>query len=171
MTSYPYLGIEGYQPVWQRGLPSIKATHGRRLVDLLGRRLTRAWLLWDREADEWFADAPVLLDLDGEQLEIQHQKLDDLSLTWDTTDAHAPVSFLEFDLCWRDDAVPELAALAGGLVQSVALLEWRGRDMADGMVAVRLLLDDGEVTVYNALDENGLSFDPPQDAYAVHRLA
>ncbi|MEV1024430.1 hypothetical protein [Streptomyces sp. NPDC050264] len=29
--------------------------------------LTAARLVWDREDDEWFSDAPVLFDFDGEQ--------------------------------------------------------------------------------------------------------
>jgi hypothetical protein len=36
--------------------------------------LTRASLLRDRERDEWFADAPVLLEFDSEQVEVQHNK-------------------------------------------------------------------------------------------------
>jgi hypothetical protein len=168
---YPYLGIEGYEPAWQRGFASIRATHGSHLVDLLGRRLTHAWLLWDQETDEWFADAPVLLDFDGEQLEIQHQKFDDVSLTWGTADADAPVSFLEFDLVWRSGVVPDLTRLEGQHLRDVTLLEWQGSDMANGMVAVHLLFDDGQLTVYNALDENGLSFGPPMPQYVRHRSA
>ena len=38
----------------------------------------------------------------------------------------------------------------------------------DGMVAVVLRFDDGQLTVYNALDENGLSFGPPMDQYVSH---
>jgi hypothetical protein len=171
VTTYPYLGIEGYQPVWQRGLASIRARHGRRLAALVGSRFTHAWLLWDRDADEWFADAPVLLDFDGEQLEIQHQKFDDLSITWVTADPNQPVSFAEFELTWRGGATPDLARLEGQRLREISLLEWQGGDMADGMVAVHLGFDDGQMTVYNALDENGLSFTPPMAQYVSHRPA
>ncbi|WP_344250432.1 hypothetical protein [Isoptericola hypogeus] len=171
MRSDPYFGIEGYKPAWQRGLRSIQARHGRRLASLVGRRLTHAWLLWDRENDEWFADAPVLLDLDGEQLEIQHQKFDDLSLTWSTVDPFASVAYPEFDLVWRTGAVPDLARLEGQHLRDITLLEWQGGDMADGMVAVHLCFDDGQLAVYNALDENGVSFDRPSRQYVTHRIA
>jgi hypothetical protein len=171
VTTDPYFGIEGYQPVWGRGLASIRSRHGRRLAGLVGRRLAHSWLLWDRDADEWFADAPVLLDFDGEQLEIQHQKFDDLSLTWVTADANRPVSFPEFDLAWRSGATPDLAHLGGQRLREISLLEWQGGDMADGMVAVHLSFDDGQLTVYNALDENGLSFGPPMVQYVSHRPA
>jgi hypothetical protein len=171
VTTYPYLGIEGYQPVWQRGLASIRARHGRRLGGLVGRRLTYAWLLWDRDADEWFADAPVLLDFDGEQLQIQHQKFDDLSIAWATADPNRPVSFPETNLAWRSGAMPDLAHLEGQYLREVSLLEWRGGDLADGTVAVHLRFDDGQLTVDNALDENGLSFTAPMAQYGIHRPA
>lgn len=168
--SYRYLGVEGYQPNFQRGLTEIAETHRRPLAGLIGRRLTRTWLLWDRERDEWFADAPVLLEFDGEQVEVQHHKFDELSLTWNTVDPGGPVQFEDFDLCWRSDAAAVLSGLQGQSVRQVSLLEWRGRDMAGDMVAVHLVFDDGQVTGYNALDENGLSFDDPQPEYAWHRM-
>lgn len=143
--------------------------HGRRLAGLVGRRLSHAWLLWDRDAEEWFADAPVLLDFDRDQLEIQHQKFDDLSITWATADPNKPVSFLEFDLAWRSGATSDLANLEGRHLREISLLEWRGCDMADSMVAVHLRFDDGQLTVYNALDENGLSFTWPMAHYVSHR--
>lgn len=59
VTTCPYLGIEGYQPGWLRGPASIRARHGRRLTGLMDRWLTDVWLLWNREADQWFADGPV----------------------------------------------------------------------------------------------------------------
>jgi hypothetical protein len=126
VTTYSYFGIEGYQPVWRRGLASIRARHGRRLAGLVGRRLAHVWLLWDLDADEWFADAPVLLDFDGEQLDIQHQKFDEVSTTWVTADPNKPVSFLEFDLAWRSGATPDLRHLEGQHLREISLLEWQG---------------------------------------------
>ncbi len=170
MTSFPYLEVQGYEPTWQRGLKAVAATHGERLSALVGRRLANAWLLWDRNEDRWFADAPVLLDFSGEQLEVQHQKFDELSLTWNTTDASKPVAFPDFDLFWRTDAVPELTRVAGAVVRAVSLLEWQGGDMADGMVAVRLVVEGEQFTVFNALDENGLAFGQPMPQYIEYRL-
>ncbi len=43
------------------------------LAALVGRRLSAVWLVWDRDDDTWFADAPVLLGFEGEQVELCHQ--------------------------------------------------------------------------------------------------
>ena len=57
-------GIPGYQPHWLNGRDSIRAAHGRRLAGLVGLTLRHLWLAWDLDDDEWFADAPVLLDFE-----------------------------------------------------------------------------------------------------------
>ncbi|XVS65101.1 hypothetical protein ACQPYE_03270 [Actinosynnema sp. CA-299493] len=66
-------GIEGYRPDWGNGLDDAMR-HAARMRALVGRRLTDAWLVWDLERDEWWADCPVLLDFDGERIEINHAR-------------------------------------------------------------------------------------------------
>lgn len=157
-------GIEGYQPDWLSGLSTISAAHGARLESLVGRSLTHAWVVWDLDNDEWFSDGPVLFDFDGEQVEVNHYKFDDLSLTWNSVDPARPINWPgtpEYPLAWRDDAMQELAARHGETLRAVELSEWTGNDMANGMVSVRFTLTGGIVTVVNALDENGLEFESP----------
>ncbi|GAA3470616.1 hypothetical protein [Nonomuraea roseola] len=37
-------------------------------------------MVWDLDEDEGFADCPVLLDFEGEQVEINHRKFDALTI-------------------------------------------------------------------------------------------
>ena len=65
---------------------AVLAAQADRLSALVGRRLTGAWTVWIERVDEWFADMPVVLQFDdGTQLEVCWQKLDDLTLSWNTT--------------------------------------------------------------------------------------
>ncbi|MFD5989838.1 hypothetical protein [Streptomyces cyaneofuscatus] len=162
--------IDTYAPEWLHGRAGITAAHGDRLRALAGRTLTRAWVLWDVEDDTWFADAPVLLDFGGEQVEIQHHKFDDIAIGGNSLASHGPARWPGFDLCWRADAMPGLTSLHGQALESVELLEWRGADLAQGMVALGFVFPHGRVTVFNALDENSLSFTLPGPDYAVHAL-
>ncbi|MCX5554619.1 hypothetical protein [Streptomyces sp. NBC_00038] len=164
-------GIENYRPHWLNGRSAVLAAHGRPLHALIGRPLTHAWLVWDVQDDEWFSDCPVLLDFTGEQVEINHAKLDDLSITWNTVDTHRPVLWPDFDLQWRHDIRPELHALQSQRLQDVELLEWAGTDMAQGTVAVSFHFPHGQLTIANALDENGLTFGPPESRYLRHSLS
>ncbi|MEV0890134.1 hypothetical protein [Promicromonospora sp. MEB111] len=162
-----YFGIEHYKTEYQHGLDAITARHGDRLDALAGRVLRRTWVLWDAEDDSWFSDAPVLFDFGNEQLEIQHYKFDELSITWNTIDARSAVRWPESELVWSDDALAGLSHLHGQRVLAGQLLEWRGPDpdLANGMVAVGVVLENGRVLVYNALDENGLDFGQPRPEY------
>ncbi|GAB3406641.1 hypothetical protein [Flindersiella endophytica] len=169
-------GIAGYRPRWMTGLAAVRAACGARLGKLAGQRLTRSGVVWDLDADEWFADAPVFLDFGGEQVELNHQKFDELSITWNTGDPAAPIAWAAdagLQLAWRDDVPPELAALRGQLLRTVELLEWRPadqRDLASGTLAVHFAFERGGLTLYNALDENGLTFEPPDDQWRRHPL-
>ena len=68
---------------------------------LEGRKLTRALLVWDLDEDVWFSDGLILLDFEGEQVEIVHQKFDEISMTWNTVDPAQPLDWAEtgFRLC------------------------------------------------------------------------
>ncbi|MFD9949928.1 hypothetical protein ACFWYW_20270 [Nonomuraea sp. NPDC059023] len=165
-------GISGYRPVWLSGSSVVATAHEGRLALLEGRRLTRALLMWDLDEDVWFSDGPVLLDFEGEQVEIVHQKLDEISITWNTVDPARPLDWTGggFRLTWRGREPDELASLQGQRLQAVELLEWTGDDMAQGMVAVGFLFPHGRLTIYNALDENGMEFGDPDQRYTCQRL-
>ncbi|MET7741869.1 hypothetical protein [Streptomyces sp. NPDC005385] len=64
----------------------------------------------------------------------------------------------------------ELHAFQGQILQDVALLEWSGSDMAQGTVAVSFRFPHSQLTIANALDENGLAFGPPESRYQRHSL-
>ncbi|GHC59903.1 MULTISPECIES: hypothetical protein [Streptomyces] len=164
-------GIGGYRPHWLNGRFAVEAAHGRRLRALIGRPLARVWLVRDVQDDEWFSDCPVLFDFTGEQVEINHQKFDDLSITWNTVDPRQPVRWADFDLQWRHDRRPELHALQDQVLQDVQLLEWTGDDMAQGAVAVSFSFPRGRLTIANALDDNELTFGPPDSRYQKRSLS
>ncbi|MFI0240285.1 hypothetical protein [Streptomyces sp. NPDC016845] len=161
-------GIEGYRPRWSSGRSSVVAGHGHRLRALVGRPLTCVWLVWDLEDDEWFRDCPVLLDFSGERVEINHRKFDDLSITWNTVDPARPVLWPGLELRWRFDADAELLGLRGQVLRDVELLEWSGRDAAEGTLAVSFLFRRDRLTIANALDENELTLGPPDSRYRPH---
>ncbi|MBT2369307.1 hypothetical protein J7E88_29380 [Streptomyces sp. ISL-10] len=161
-------GIADYQPMWLGGLSAVAREHGDRLRGLAGRTLTRVWMVWDLQDDEWFCDCPVLFDFDGERVEVNHQKFGDLSLTWNMTDPTSPVLWPGCDLQWRPEPLPGLHALRGLPLKGAELLEWTGRDVAQGSIDVSFAFETGRVTVFNALDENGLSFAPPGPSQRSH---
>lgn len=165
-------GIQDYEPHWLQGRSDITAAHGGRLASLTGQALQHVWVVWDLDADEWFTDAPVLLDFGDQRVSIDHQKFDDLCITWDTVDPTRAIEDHEFNLAWRPDAMPQLAELAGRTLQRVVLLEWNGGpgDVASGTIAIGLDFAPAWLTIFNALDENGFAFGTPGGGYRHHLL-
>lgn len=163
-------GVSGYRPEWMTGLSVIMAAQRSRLAGLVGRRLTRMLVVWDLDEDAWFADGLVLLDFDGEQVEIVHRRFNDISITWNTVDPAQPMDWAGqgFRLAWRDDAFRDVAALEGRALRAVELLDYVDDDMAKGMVALSFVFPHGRITVHNALDENGIEFESPDLRYDRH---
>lgn len=64
-----------------------------------------------------------------------------------------------------------MAARHGQRLAAVELLEYVGGDMADGSVALGLGFADDWLTIYNALDENGIEVGEISPQYRRHRLS
>ncbi|MBB4986572.1 MULTISPECIES: hypothetical protein [Streptomyces] len=58
----------------------------------------------------------------------------------------------------------------GGRFVAAVLVEWAGGDLDQGNVDVGFFFETSQVTVFNALDENGLSFSPPDQHQRSHGL-
>jgi hypothetical protein len=144
-----------------------------RLRALSGLRIAETWTVWNLEHDEWFADLPVVICVDrGPQLEVCWEKLDDLSITWDTIDVMVrPKAWVEWPLEWRQAAHPALAVMAGATLETVSATSFRfvTRNVADPRdvhevwltAGLWLATDRGDLHIFNALDENGLATRPP----------
>lgn len=155
------LGIEGYEPVWHHNARALAAAHRARFGRLIGRPLAGGWVLWDIDRRSWFADGPVVLGFGDSNVEVTHRKFDECAITWDQVDLSMPVDWYGsgLRLDWRAGAHPALSAVTGRRLREVNVVErimpstWRPRVLD----AIELLFDGGRLSVYNAMDENGLT--------------
>ena len=160
---------------------AVRAEHGELLYSLVGKRIEATWVAWDKAEDEWFSEEPVILLIGQTNLEVVFGYLDRLALSVDTIDLEATPDWwcdwgeTEFELEWRQDALPELRGAAGRRIDRVRLVEYRfetetivdrlrptnvGRKEVSWLLhGLELGLDQGALTIYNALDENGISGD------------
>ena len=153
-------GIAGYQPQWLRGLAGLEVVHGQRLAGLTGRALSNVWLVWAIDSDRWMSDWPILLDFDGEQVEINHQKTDDVSITYNTIISSKPIR--DFGCEWRSEPLRGLRPLPGQRLHHAQLLECPDdTSIGEAPVAVAFAFTSGYLAIYNHGDCNGLLFQPP----------
>jgi hypothetical protein len=129
-------------------------------------------VVWDLEDDVWFSDGLVLLAFEDEQVEIVHQKFRRTlyHLEHGRPASAAGLGQPRTSAGLAAGRAPELAGLTGQRLRDVELLEWTGEDVARGTVAVSFAFPDGQITIYNALDESGMEFGLPDPRYAHHRL-
>jgi len=164
--------VSGWRPDFRPADEQIERNSAR-LHSLIGRRIIEAWTVWIVDED-WFADIPVVIRFDdGTQLEVCWEKFDDLSITWNTIDVEStPRAWVDRALEWRRNAHLELSSVVGGTVTDVRATKFlfTTENVVDptdvGTVwlttGIWLETDRGDLQVFNALDENGLSADPAE---------
>lgn len=168
--------VSGWVPNWMPGSEQL-ARQASALVGRVGHVVVEAWLVWNEETDQWFADLPVVIVFDdGEQLELCWQKFDDLSVSRNTIDLSvAPLAWVEWPLSWRRAAHPALAAVEGCAVVGLAATQhlfaavdadYPHRPETGGWLdgGLWFVSTSGGLHIYNALDENGLSNSVPTDS-------
>ncbi|MBL7490367.1 hypothetical protein I6A60_11425 [Frankia sp. AgB1.9] len=168
------LGIFGFGRFFLVGIESVRQAHGPRLARLAGRPLTGFAVVRFVEDWEWFTDCPVVLDFDGVQVEVCHDKFDELSVGWDTIDTAATITGWE-----SSESTPQwsgrhedLKPFVGQELREVALLEWRPAEhaLAAGTVAVEFPFAGGRLEIFNGLDENRIEVGVAHPDYVRHRL-
>src|SRR5688500_3354160 len=94
-------------------LQTLLSLHGDALRSLVGQRIERSWIAWDRTYDRWLAGEPVVLEIGGRQLEIQWTKIGEVAITQGRVDLRSPHEWKTFwaevggfDVEWRQDALP-----------------------------------------------------------------
>jgi len=174
--------VSGWRPTWADARTQLRL-HDMDLQSLRGRRVLDAWIVWDLDRDTWFADLPVVLQFDdGRQLEICWQKFDELSISWNTIDtAIPPTAWVSWSLDWRVRAHPAFDEIIGRNVTHVEgtehlLTTRRLLPPGDGTSAwlcsgIWLQAGDVGLHVFNALDENGLSNEPPIAGPTLRRIS
>ena len=166
--------ISGWNPPWAPAADQLNL-HREELLSLRGHRIIDSWLVWNLEHDEWFADLPVVLVLDDRrQLEVSWEKLDDLSISWNTIDVSVtPTAWVTWPLTWRSQGHESLRIVTGRTIMSVASTEHRfttrqvepppppgAATNSTWLVSGIWLETDGPgLHIFNALDENGLTND------------
>lgn len=93
-------GIKNYQPYWTNS--SIELASRLLKASLEDLKIQSIWMLWDNEEQQWFEDAPVVINTATKQLEFCANKLEYFSFSFNSIDLSAPVYW-----CLSEDEVDE----------------------------------------------------------------
>ena len=69
-------------------------TYGDSLHSIVGATLTKSWIAWDLEHDEWFNDEPVIFQFNDCNFEACFNQLSQFALTSDSVDINAQPNWM-----------------------------------------------------------------------------
>lgn len=157
--------------------------YGSSLRSIIGLPLNRGWVAWDNSHDEWFSDEVVILQFGDCNLEACFYKLSDFAITWNTVDVSLQPNWMGcwegLNLEWRQNAHPAFANVLGKELRDVVLVSYNykttvvqdpkhpeqvGQKQTWRLLnAIEFHFHDASLTLFNALDENGLENDLQKD--------
>lgn len=151
--------LSGYRPRWLYTAREILDVHGRRLGELVDQRLLRTWLVWDTDADDWFAEGPVVFEFERTRLTVCHRTAGECSLSWDDLDPAEPIDPGDesLRLAWRSDPFPVLTEIADQRLRLLDLIETGDADDRWMIEAVEFSFTRTQAQVYNASGRNALA--------------
>ena len=166
----PFWGIHDYRPQWSKQAGELREHLRAIRADFTGRPIHAVWTLWDVENDEWFNDAPVIVDVGGSRLEICATKLDEMSVSVNTIDIAKPVFWCSDEddgepaMRWTDRIHSCLTGVASQRIESFCIMEYRIDSGLQDMLGLNwvvagigLELEDGYFEVSNGLDCNAMT--------------
>jgi hypothetical protein len=177
-------GIHNFEPPLITSLEQLNATHGPELSGLVGFPIETTWALWDRYSESWFTEWPIILQINGKQLEVFVLDMDKMGVSWDAIDPKAPL-FENSDgagdyLEWRENSLPELIKVQGHKIIQISVIEYKysmqvlrdpqkttrvGKTIDFGWLlhGLEFKMDNGYLSISNALSGCAVSKTPIKD--------
>jgi len=145
------------------------------LKSFIGRRLTESWVIWDCEDNEWFTDGPIVLNFENKHLTFCANKFEELAVDENSFDFNKKptVGWADFDLEWRKNCLSVLNSQLGEKLIKIYATEFAfrgtvlenkqnpkivGEEIIDWYLSgLDFEFPTNSVSLYNALDQNGVS--------------
>lgn len=178
------LGIPNYDPRFYSDTQEIVNELGKELIRFIGKSISCVWIVWNGKTNEVFKSCPVILIIEGNQLEICCYEIDQISITINKIDMSQKLDWYGADdltLYWKRDSILEQAFVRKRIVKNIELIECEYTTQKVLNRRVPLLiekqncnwllngvgfeLEDGYFSVYNGLDENEISVKPNPSGY------
>ncbi|PZD97015.1 hypothetical protein DNH61_04780 [Paenibacillus sambharensis] len=182
-----WLGINNYSPDFIDNTEQFITKHDDMLHSLIGQSIDGINILWNKTEDEFYSIAPVLFKISEIQIELCANKLDEFSLTYNLIDPLTEVepSDMGDGEVWFYEWRRYSGFIKSSTITGIDILEllFESRVIHDkdnpeliGQQSSNWLLHgiglqtlDYYVTVYNAFDCNGVSFNKEPNEYIKYR--
>ena len=159
------LGIPSYEPKFHTTSEGFKKEHGGILSELIGNKIERFWIMWDVNENEWLADGPVILEINGNRFEFTVNQIAEFSLTISSFELSDKLDWYgsgnEMPLIWKENGKPELVQNLNKTIVGINILTYTMT--SELLTGIEFVLEkesesDNEnfFSIYNGLDENAI---------------
>lgn len=165
------LGIPSYKPKFHRNGKSFKNEFEKTLTELIGKKIERYWLMWNLNENEWLADGPVVVEINGQRFEFTAYQLDDFSMTVNSFELSEKLDWYgsgdEMPLAWKENPKTELNKNLNKVVSEINILTYdfyqKSNESEYILVGIEFVLEkesesdkENFFSIYNGLDQNEL---------------
>ncbi|TCI90674.1 hypothetical protein [Tenacibaculum sp. M341] len=179
------LGIESFNPKFYRKASYFKNDFQKVLKNLIGNKIDTFWLMWNVSQDEWLADGPVVLEINGDRLEFTAYQLDDFSLSINSFELTEKLDWYgmgdEMPLKWKEKANQLLSKNLDKKITAINILQYdfygNKNESEYILVGIEFVLEkESEIdqknffSIYNGLDQNALDDTEVQFNGQIHRI-
>jgi hypothetical protein len=185
------LGIPTYKPKFHNSAVSFKIEFDKTLSELIGKNIDRFWVMWETKENEWQADGPIILEIDGKRFEFTAYQLDEFSLTINSFELTDKLDWYgmgsEMPLIWKENGKAELTKNLGKLIIGINILTYNfvsefvesgeKHETGDMLTGIEFILEkesesdnDNFFSIYNGLDQNALSTTEIQQENQIKRI-
>ena len=171
------LGISKYKPNFHTNADNFKNEFNQTLSDLIGKRIERFWVMWDTKRNEWLADGPIVLEIDGKRFELTAFQLDEFSLTINSFELTDKLDWYgmgdEMPLIWKENGNADLIKNLNKSIIGINILVYNfiseftdsgnKHETGNMLTGIEFVLEkesesdtENFFSIFNALDQNGM---------------
>jgi len=155
--------IEDYEPIWAANSDEAKNLFSCYLDKWVGKHIESTRVGWFHPDDEWDENLPIVLVISGVQYEVCWQNFECLAITSNQIDTNNCICAGEVTP-YKVNAHEVLNSCLGKKIVSVKLgmssMTIEGKDIPI-LNSLNFRLVGGYLSIFNDLDQNGLSDAPP----------
>lgn len=161
------LGIPTYRPRFHTDGNEFVMENESILSNLIGKRITKYWLMWDVLQDEWLADGPVVLEIENNRYEFTAYQLAEFSMTVNSFSLSDKLDWYdsgdEMPLVWNENAKPEWNNILNQSVKGINVLSYdflkENNEDDFSLLGIEFILEHQSkglnfFSIFNGLDQN-----------------
>lgn len=183
------LGITTYEPNFFNDANLFLKTQKDKFEKLIGKPITRFWVMWDEKENEWYPDGPVILEVDGNNYEFCAYQLDDFNFTLNKIDLTEKLDWYgmgdELPLSWKENGKQELQESLNQPISAINILtyNYKSKNVETGEpheerfimhgIEFELKKENDNTTyfsIFNGLDQNALSSERVEHEDQIERI-